>query len=415
MNWLNESTIVPVGGTIQTPSAKTDSTLELILHYMSFTMMVIIICFSCILMVFTKDTENLSALATVKENILIYVLSFGAMFQALTIAPIYYARNPFWRDFHYHTLPPSVLRLVCAFELWLFHLGFCLFYTALFLGIYRMTLRINKNKFSSKIARHVFLVICLPTVALIGYFVVWLVFYQHPPESCLTSRHHDYLFIVENSVLLMTLFMIVPIHQIYPRPHSKCVCIALVVSLVLGTTLYFVRICTENVWSAGLEALFAELHAWTYVLILLVANIKWKVQMLQADTRESVSIIRKESARRESISKRESVSKKESALASRRESVSKKESGGNVEEETSGKRMSFSLIRRLSRRVSPPSTDPEKGNLHPEENDDTVAAYELSFAAPGKGSFQSNESRQSKKRGDVEWYKNHPDGHDRWY
>ncbi|XP_055880169.1 uncharacterized protein LOC106074747 isoform X2 [Biomphalaria glabrata] len=177
----------------------------------------------------------------------------------------------------------GILMSCHVLPLGLFHLGFCLFYMSLLLELHRLTERVFKVQQKSHLMCQFLAVIGLPSLLMVSYFVVWYFFYSHDPRHCLVSRHHDYIIILEKVAILAALYLMVPVHKVYPTKDTIWTLIALLISFLGGVTFYVIRLSTESMVSSAVNAILAETHVYIYIATIVVVNLFLKIEVSSAN------------------------------------------------------------------------------------------------------------------------------------
>nr|KAI8740366.1 hypothetical protein BgiMline_023456 [Biomphalaria glabrata] len=266
--------------TTEATTSRPVSSLSIFLHIVTLleVFLGVVLCLILLIKTLIRPLSITKSSRTLSDRPVIYSLCCGGILMSCHVLPIYV-----WQQFQTRTVSITTLTNVCFLQLGLFHLGFCLFYMSLLLELHRLTERVFKVQQKSHLMCQFLAVIGLPSLLMVSYFVVWYFFYSHDPRHCLVSRHHDYIIILEKVAILAALYLMVPVHKVYPTKDTIWTLIALLISFLGGVTFYVIRLSTESMVSSAVNAILAETHVYIYIATIVVVNLFLKVEVSSAN------------------------------------------------------------------------------------------------------------------------------------
>ncbi|KAK0050370.1 hypothetical protein Bpfe_020254 [Biomphalaria pfeifferi] len=261
-------------------TSRPESSLSIIVDVVTLleVFLAVVLCLILLIKTLIRPLSITKSLRTLSDRPVIYSLCCGGILMSCHVLPIYV-----WQQFQTRTVSTTTLTNICFLQLGLFHLGFCLFYMSLLLELHRLTERVFKVQQKSHLMCQFLTAIGLPSLLMFSYFVVWYFFYSHDSRHCLVSRHHDYIIILEKVAILAALYLMVPVHKVYPTKDTIWTLIALLISFLGGVTFYVIRLSTESMVSSAVNAILAETHVYIYIVTIVVVNLFLKVEVSSAN------------------------------------------------------------------------------------------------------------------------------------
>ncbi|XP_059156187.1 uncharacterized protein LOC131941184 [Physella acuta] len=248
---------------------------EFFIHTLTLIIMSSVIAV-CLLLAVTRVFVTMWwPLYTLFDKSYTILICLAGIMLSLHVLPMYLTKYPIWKFFHPAYVDPHLQDIACFAQLAIFHLGLGLFLTVLLIETYKLSYRESQIQFPEANTciwlPSVFICVCMVMEAL--YLSTWFLLYPHDTKYCMTSRHQDYLFIIENVLIMLSLFLVTSAYATNHTCDTIVDYLALTVGLYGGVALYFARICLEGKYSAAVDALLAEIHSFLYVFILIIGNI----------------------------------------------------------------------------------------------------------------------------------------------